>query len=169
MRVDMVETVAVVFMEAAGVEDGIEIDAIHTEFFQVVELVEDSLQVTAAAAVKDSVLVEVGAALAFPVGARIPIGGPWSQLPGLRDPVGVFKRLAVWVVAGVAVAESLRKKLVEDRIADPLRDSRLGGFGFQNGRSGGGSGLGECGRGQPAGQEQERNVLSKEWRDEHRR
>ena len=118
VRIDVMKGTAVVLVERAGVEHGVEIDRRHAEVLKVVESVDDALDVAAVAAVEDSVLEEVRADLLFPESAGIPVAGPRRHLP--RDRNLILERLPRGVIGAVAIRESLGEKLIKHRVRDPV-------------------------------------------------
>ena len=129
MGVDVVERVAVVLVERAGVEDGVEVDRVDAEVVEVVELVDHALQVAAVAPVEDAVLVEVRRRARSPSRrgrTSRSVHGVTAQ--ALRHAVdGELERGARRVVRRVAVAEALGEELVEDGVGGPCGDVRVRG------------------------------------------
>ena len=144
IRIDMVERVAVVFVLRAAVEDRIEFDRRDAEVLQVIKLVDDALQISAVAAVKDTILVKVLADGFLPFFADVVVARPWCDPPTVHIGKLEFERIAGRVVGRVAVVEALREDLIPDGGFSPF--GHLGPFGLDGF-------LRHCGNGQQ-GQEQ---------------
>ena len=116
--IGVVKGAGVVLVQGRGFENGIQIESGNSEFFEVVEPIDDALKIASVAAGAVGG-IDVGTDLLFPIFKSVPIFGPRHNFPfrfGFVRYAGVF---GGGIILGVTVSESLRKNLVPDRFLSP--------------------------------------------------
>ena len=87
---------------------------------KIIELVDHALQIAAIAPIEHAVLEEIRPPLSFPNPRAHTSRRSMAKSPTTPDDRAPSSDLARRIVRAVAVAESLRKNLVEDGVGDPL-------------------------------------------------
>jgi hypothetical protein len=131
----VVEEGRVVLVQRRGLEDRVQVDRVHPQRLDVVELLEDALEVPAVAP-DVGVPEEVMAVRLLPGLQQVPIRGPGGYPPVAERLVGPRppEVCRFGIVPRIAVAEALGEDLVPDRVRGPGRRSdphrrRRGGSG----------------------------------------
>ena len=109
MGVDVLVVLGVVAVSRGGDEQGVEVDGLHAQALQVVQLLHDAHQVAA-----------VEAAVVVAQGQRVPRGRVADVA------VGVVVLPVLHVVSGIAVAKAVRQYLILHRALGPFRDVKAG-------------------------------------------
>ena len=117
--IHVVKNQGIVFVQGWGGEDRIEIQGGDPQVFQVVQLVDDSLEIPAVPAVGVG-SVDITGQIPLPVRQGVPLLGPGDHAPSgtdlVRNPAVVSRGVVLWV----SVMKSFRENLVPDRLLGPV-------------------------------------------------
>ena len=125
--IGVVKGAGVVLVQGRGFENGIQIESGNSEFFEVVEPIDDALKIASVAAGAVGG-IDVGTDLLFPIFKSVPIFGPRHNFPFRFGFVGNARVFGGGIILWVAVTEPLGKDLVPDRFLGPGTFFRLGFF-----------------------------------------
>ena len=124
--VNVVEAEGVIFVVRTRPEDRIEVNRVDPEVPQIIELVDDSLNIPPVPSVshRPKKVVRLGL---LPGITRIPVRGPGTDLPRMRDPLLAAQAVAHGIVGTIAIAETFGENLIPNRGVLPCLGVRLQG------------------------------------------